>query len=62
MIYKAFIKFANFCVQSIENYLRISKWCVSFFAGYIIRFYALTICSKSISCINRLSILLIPNK
>ena len=35
LINEACLKFANICVQSNKNYLRMSKWCVSFFfAGY----------------------------
>ena len=35
LINLAYMKLANNCVHSIKNYLRMSKWCVSFFAGYI---------------------------
>ena len=35
LINVAYMKFARFCVHSIKNYWRMSKCCVSFFAGYI---------------------------
>ena len=34
LINVANMKFANICVYLIINYLQMSKWCVSFFAGY----------------------------
>ena len=39
LINVAYMKFANICSHSIKNYLRMSKWCVSFFAGYIFKYY-----------------------
>ena len=35
LINVAYMKFASFCVHSIKKYWLMSKWCVSFFAGYI---------------------------
>ena len=35
LINVTYMKFANVCVHSIKNYWWMSKWCVSFFAGYI---------------------------
>ena len=34
LINVAYMKFANICVHSIKNYLQMSKWCVTYFAGY----------------------------
>ena len=34
LITLAYMKFANNCVNLIKKFLRMSKWCVSFFAGY----------------------------
>ena len=42
----AYMKFAIICVHSIKKYSRMSKWCVTFFAGYICLGIHVFVCIK----------------